>query len=866
VPLYNMVPERGYPAELGVNIASKAIVLYTRLRPRTGSYGVTVASPGIPEAGDIRGNRVSLFGVPSERNGTGGAPMPLVSNPADCLEAEPSTKLWADSWQYPGRTLDPGSSDFGAPDPTDPIWRTAIAPVPPVTGCDRQALASQFAPKIDARPTPGAGTSQADEPSGYTVSLDFPQSNDPTDSSSTFDPSIPSPPPLKNATVTLPAGVTISPSAADGLEGCSDQADDPSGDQVHYDTTNPVTCPEASKIGSVVATSPLLAQRDPATDEVIGADPVGGEVFVLRPHPGDLGPGGGQDGTFRVLIEVSSAKYGINIKLPGIVTANRDTGQLTATFLENPQLLVKHLELKFKPGPRASLANPVTCGTFTTTSDLVPWSTPGTPDAHPSSAFQVSSGANGAVCPSTPQDRPFVPSMSAGMESAVAGASAPFVLKLTRNDGEQELGALNLTMPPGFTARLAGIPYCSDAAIATATANSGAAEAADSSCPAASQLGSVTVGAGPGSNPFYVNGKAYLAGPYKGAPLSLAFITPAVAGTFDLGSVVVRSAVFIDPHTAQVRVRTDSIPQIIDGVPLHIRSIVARIDRSNFTLNPTNCNSMTLAGEAVGSSGASAALSSHFQVGGCAALPFKPSFSASTSGKTSKANGASLVVKVSQKAGEANIQKVNLTIPIALPARLTTLQKACTEAQFAANPAGCPAASVIGSATARTPLLATPLTGPAYLVSHGGAAFPDVVFMLQANEQGAVVRVDLVGGTQIKKDITYSRFESVPDAPISSFETTLPQGPHSVLSANGSLCQKKLTMPTELAGQNGAIVKQNTKIAVTGCPKKATLTRAQKLAAALKACKKKHRAKRAACARTARRQYATAVRKPARKR
>jgi hypothetical protein len=539
---------------------------------------------------------------------------------------------------------------------------------------------------------------------------------------------------------------------------------------------------------------------------------------------------------------------------------------LTATFLENPQLPVKHLEIKLKPGPRASLANPSTCGTFTTTSDLVPWSTPGTPDAHPSSAFQVSNGANGAACPSTPQDRPFAPSMSAGMESAVAGASAPFVLKLTRNDGEQELGALNLTMPPGFTARLAGIPYCSDTAIATATANSGVAEASDPSCPAASQLGSVTVGAGPGSNPFYVNGKAYLAGPYKGAPLSLAFVTPAVAGPFDLGSVVVRAAVFVDPHTAQVSVKTDPLPQIIDGVPLRIRSIVARIDRSNFTLNPTNCNSMMLVGEAVGSSGASAALSSHFQVGGCVALPFKPTFSASTSGKTSKANGASLIVKVSQKTGEANIQKVNLTIPIALPARLTTLQKACTEAQFAANPAGCPAASVIGSATARTPLLTTPLTGPAYLVSHGGAAFPDVVFMLQANERGAIVRIDLVGGTQIKKGVTYSRFESVPDSPISSFETTLPQGPHSVLGANGSLCQKKLTMPTELAAQNGAIVKQNTKIAVTGCPKKTTLTRAQKLAAALKACKRKHdRAKRTACARTARRQFAAAARKPARK-
>jgi hypothetical protein len=866
VPLYNMVPERGYPAELGVNIGSKAVMLYTRLRARTGQYGVTVVSPGIVIQGNIKGVRLSLFGIPSEANGTGGAPMPLMSNPANCEETEPSSELIVDSWQFPGRLLEDGSSDFGSPDPSDPTWRTAIAPAPPVTGCDSPALASQFVPRIDARPTPGAGSSQADAPSGYTVDLDFPQSNDPTVSSSTFDPSVPSAPPLKNATVTFPAGVAISPSGADGLEGCSDQADDPSGDQVHYDTTNPVTCPEASKIGSVVATSPLLAQRDPETDEVIGADPVGGDVFVLKPHPGDLSPSGERDGTFRVLIQVSSAKYGVDIKLPGTVTANNVTGQLTARFLENPQLSVKRLELKLKPGPRASLSNPVTCGTFTTTTDLVPWSTPGTPDAHPSSSFGVTEGVNGSLCASTPAQRPFAPSMSGGTESSQAGASTPFVLKLNRGDDEQELTSVNLTMPPGFAARLSGIPYCSEAAIAAASGKSGKDEQANPSCSTASQIGTLTTGAGPGPNPYYVNGTAYLAGPYKGAPLSVVFITPAVAGPFDLGSVLVRAAVFINPTTAQVTVKTDEIPQILDGVPLRIRSIVARIDRSNFTLNPTNCKSMMLVGEAIGSSGATAALSNHFQVGGCAAMPFKPSFSASTSGKTSKANGASLVVKISQKPGEANIQKVNLTIPIALPARLTTLQKACTEAQFAANPAGCPAASVIGSATARTPLLATPLTGPAYLVSHGGAAFPDVVFMLQANERGAVIRVDLVGGTQIKKGVTYSRFESVPDAPISSFETTLPQGPHSVLGANGSLCQKKLTMPTELAAQNGAIVKQNTKIAVTGCPKKATLTRAQKLAAALKACKKKHRGKRAACARAARRQYAAAARKPARKR
>jgi hypothetical protein len=863
-PLYNMVPERGYPAELASNFASKPVVLYARLRPRTGQYGVTVASPGITVQARVIGATVLLFGVPSQANGTGGAPMPLMTDPVNCQETKPETKLFVDSWQFPGRLIEDGSSDFGSPDLTDPAWRTAVAPAPPVVGCDSPALASQFAPTIESHPTTEAGSSQADTPSGYTVDLDFPQTNDPTDSSSTFNPSVPGAPPLKNATVTLPAGLAISPSAADGLDGCSDQTSDPSGDQVHYDTTNPVTCPEASKIGSVVTTSPLLAQRDPETDEVIGADPVGGDVYVLKPHPGDLPVGGGQDGTFRVLIDVSSEKYGINVKLPGTVTANRDTGQLTATFLENPQLPVKHLTLKLKPGPRASLANPSTCGTFTTTTDLVPWSTPGTPDAHPSSSFGITEGANGSPCASTPQQRPFAPSMSGGTESSQAGASTPFVLHLTRGDGEQELTGVNLTMPQGFAASLTGIPYCPEAAIAQASAKSAKDEQANPSCSSASQIGTLTTAAGPGSNPYYVNGKAYLAGPYKGGSLSVVFITPAVAGPFDLGNVVVRAAVFINPTTAQVTVKTDPIPQMLDGVPLRLRSIVARIDRPAFTLNPTSCNPMSLTGEALSFSGATVALSSHFQVGGCAGLKFVPKFSVSTVGQSSKANGASLTTKISYPyagAGAVNLTKVKVVLPKQLPSRLTTLQKACTSAQFDANPAGCPSASFIGHATVHTPLLPVPLTGPAIFVSHGGEAFPSVQVVLQ----GYGITVDLVGTTLIRGGVTSTTFKTVPDVPFTDFELVLPQGPYSALGANlpakakYNFCSQKMVMPTEMIAQNGAAIYQNTKIVATGCKAKA-LTRAQKLAAALRACKKKHGGKRAACAKAARRQFASASR------
>ncbi len=418
-------------------------------------------------------------------------------------------------------------------------------------------------------------------------------------------------------------------------------------------------------------------------------------------------------------------------------------------------------------------------------------------------------------------------------------------------------------MPPGFTARLAGIPYCPEPAIAAASTKTGAQEQSSPSCPLASQVGTITTGAGPGSNPYYVNGTAYLAGPYKGAPLSLVFITPAVAGPFDLGSVVVRAAVFLDKSTAQVSVKTDPLPQVVDGVPLRIRSITARVDRPGFTLNPTNCGSMSVDGQALGSSGASAALSSHFQVGGCTGMRFSPKFSVSTTGQASKANGASLTAKLTYPyagAGAVNLTKVKVELPKQLPSRLTTLQKACTSSQFEANPAACPSASIIGHASVKTPLLPVPLTGPAYFVSHGGEAFPSLVIVLQ----GYGITVNLVGTTFISKaGITSTTFKTVPDVPFSSFELTLPQGQFSALGANlptkahYNFCSQKLLMPTEMIAQNGASIHQSTRIAATGCGK-ASLSRARRLAAALKACRRKG-AGRGGCAKAARRAFGVGV-------
>ncbi len=372
-------------------------------------------------------------------------------------------------------------------------------------------------------------------------------------------------------------------------------------------------------------------------------------------------------------------------------------------------------------------------------------------------------------------------------------------------------------------------------------------ELASPSCPASSLLGTVTSGAGPGPDPFSNTGKAYLTGPYKGAPFGLAVVVPAIAGPFDLGTVVIRQALFVDPNDSHATDVSDPFPTILDGIPLRLQRINVTLDRPEFMFNPTSCEPKMITAIATSIPGNHAALSSRFQAAGCQGLVFKPQFTVSTQGKTSKANGASLSVKIAYpSSGQANIAKVDLQFPKILPARLTTLQKACTEAQFNTNPAGCPVASDIATVTVHTPLLNSPLTGPAYFVSHGGAAFPDVELVLQG--EGVLLVVD--GKTQIKKGITYSHFDTTPDAPFSTFEFDAPEGPFSILTANGSLCDptttktvkkrvavrahghvkhvtrsvrttvpESLIMPTTITAQNGAVIDQSTKIAVTGCPK-----------------------------------------------
>jgi hypothetical protein len=847
-PVYNLVPEKGVAAELGfIDGTGGTHVFYVSLVPTASGYVLRTTSREVPQI-SLNEIVVNIFGNPAARdNAPGPAPSAIFTNPESCNGEPLKTTIHMDSWQAPG----PYATD-GTPELSDPRWTSTVYESPPVTGCDQ--LSGLFEPTIAAATT----SPRANSPTGLDVAIAVPQRTGAEELAT---------PPLRDTTVTLPEGISVNPASANGLEACSLE-------QIGMSTTGTPDaayphCPDASKIGTVELETPALAMEAckesnvPLQECSASSDrektPLKGSIYVARQFENPF------NSFLAIYIVINDPRTGVIVKLPAEVKANETTGQLTTVVRNSPQFPFSELRTHFFGGATASLRSPATCGTYTLTSELTPWSAPESgPPATPSSPFEVTEGpGGGAPCPHSPVEEPNAPAFQAGVQTPTAAAYSPLTVHLDRQDGSQNFSQISVTLPPGATGKLAGIPKCSDAQIAVAQARShpgeGAAEAISPSCPASSAIGRVTVGAGAGPSPFYVSGKAYLAGPYKGAPFSGVFITPAIAGPFDLGVVVVRAGLYIDPSTAQVTTASDPLPTILKGIPLDVRSVTVNVDRPGFTLNPTNCTPMLVSGEEVSTLGQVAPLSARFQVAGCASLPFHPKLTASAAGKASKANGTTFAVNVTSAGlGQANIAKVDLQLPKALPSRLTTIQKACLATVFNANPASCGEGSVIGTATIHTPLLEKPLSGPAYLVSHGNAAFPDVEFVLQ----GEGITLILDGKTDIKKGITYSRFESAPDAPFTTFETVLPAGPHSALAANVperehfSLCKASLVMPTEITGQNGAVLRQTTKIALTGCPKGKTLTRAQKLAAALKACKKKRNKKqRAACQRQARKRY-----------
>jgi hypothetical protein len=480
--------------------------------------------------------------------------------------------------------------------------------------------------------------------------------------------------------------------------------------------------------------------------------------------------------------------------------------------------------LHFFGGDRAPLGTPAACGAYTTTASIAPWS--GNQPAESSSTFNIVSGPDGSACQSPLL---FSPELTAGSTNIQAGAFTPFTTTMSRQDGQQNLQSIVLHMPPGLSGLLSGVKLCPEP------------QADQGLCGPQSEIGETTVSVGLGGDPFSVKGgKVFITEGYEGAPYGLSIVNPAKAGPYDLEKntpcdcVVVRARIEVDPTTAALTISTDNtgpykIPTILGGIPLQIKHVNVLINRPGFTFNPTNCNPMSITGTLTSTQGATSALSVPLQVTNCAVLGFKPAFSVTTNGKTSRAKGASLHVKLAYPkapfGSQANISKVKVDLPKQLPSRLTTLQKACPDSTFNQNPAVCPPESRVGMATATTPLLPVPLSGPAYFVSHGGAKFPELVIVLS----GYGTTIQLHAETFISKTgITSSTFKTIPDAPVGTFELTLPQGKYSALAAPSNLCKATLKMPTVFTAQNGAMIKQSTPITVTGCPKHRVKKKAKK--------------------------------------
>jgi hypothetical protein len=602
--------------------------------------------------------------------------------------------------------------------------------------------------------------------------------------------------------------MAVNPSQADGLDACSTERiglTTSIGESPIHFSKAPDSCPDAAKLGSVEVTTPLLAQYgaenklqlDPETGKPI-LEPLHGSVYLAKPFANPFGS------LVAIYLSINDPPTGTIAKLAGRATLDPATGQITTRFEENPQLPLEDVRLHLFGGARGALITPPACGTHTSTSDLTPWSAPEGQDAHPVDSFQTSAIPGGGACPGTEAAAPNQPTFSAGTLAPQAGAYSPFVLKLSREDGSQRISTIDTTLAPGLTGKLAGISSCSEAQIAQAAGrghpNQGAIEQASPSCPAASEVGTVIVGAGAGSNPFYVQGHAYLAGPYKGAPLSLAIVTPAVAGPFDLGAVVSRVALNLDRDTAQIHAVSDPLPTILDGIPLDIRSIALKMDRPNFTLNPTNCDPLAITGGATSLLGQTAALTQRFQVGGCKGLGFKPKLSLKLLGGVKRSATPRLVANLTAKPGEANIASAQVKLPRAAFLDNAHIKTICTRVQFVADT--CPPGSIYGKASARTPLLDYPLSGSVYLRSNPAHTLPDLVAKLKGPDTQPI-EIDLAGKTDSVKAALRNTFEAVPDAPVSSFHLELFGGKRGLVELSRNLCAHTYRAEVKLTAQNG---------------------------------------------------------------
>jgi hypothetical protein len=760
--IYNMVPEPGVAAEFGYRDAlGGSHVIYTNIVPTPAGYVLRMTVPDLPQV-PLTNLLVSLFGDPAASDGGGGAQIALLTNPSYCSGGSLIATIHLDSWQSPGRY-----NPDGSPDLSDPNWKQATSQIPGMTGCNEL----QFNPSLSAQPD----TTLADSPSGLALDLQVPQD----ENASTLATA-----PVKSSSVTLPGGMTFDLSAAHGLAACSEAQIGWLGGSPSNFTAAAPTCPQMAKIGNAQLSTPLFSGL------------LSGSVYLATPYANPFGS------LLAAYVVIDDPYTGIVVKIPVQIPLDPLSGQISVMFDNQPQLPFSELRLQLEGGPtRGLLATPENCGTFTATSKLVPWSAPDYgAQASPSASFQIDQG-----CVSG-----FAPSFRAWSTDPQAGAYAPLMLTLGRSDVQQNLGGFTVQTPPGLLVTLAKVALCQEP------------QAAQGRCEPTSEVGQASVAAGVGPDPYRIDGgRVYLTAPYKGGAFGLSIVMPAVAGPFDLGNVVVRASVRVDPHTAQLTILSDPLPRMLDsveglrsGIPADIRAVELMIDRPGFVLNPTSCGSAMVSATIASSAGDRVRVSDPFHAVNCATLPFKLKLSALTRANGEFAgHGASLHLRLATSIGQANIRSLKLDLPQRLPARLESVQGACRQGMFESNPAACAPSSVIGSASVATRVLEAPMRGPVYLVARGHA-FPDMVVVLQ----GQGIRIDLTGALYVDaKNVTSTTFRAMPDVPIRRFDLILPEGPRSILAAGGSLCAKSLHISAAVNGQNGARLKRGFRVRVSGC-------------------------------------------------
>lgn len=772
-PIFNMEPRYGHPARFGFHAQVVPVQIDAELRPDR-EYSVTakVEGPsslipllsaestfwGVPADESHDGERITAYEAannngspetPDGKRSAGLVPVPLMINPTRCGQAQ-------------------GVSITAIPYGLPSLEAKALAPLTPNSGCGLLG----FKPEMSVQPT----SSQAETGSGLGVELS------PLSLSGFENPVLPVEAALKKTRVTLPEGITINPSQAEGLGVCS-KAD------FARETASSLPnegCPETSKIGSAVGESPLIDK------------PVEGSLYVAKPYDNPFGS------LIALYFVFKVPSRGVIVKLPAKVEPDPQTGRLVTTVDDIPQAAVGgSFELHFREGARAPLVTPPTCGTYRTTAELTSWAAPKEPVvSYPS--FEITGGVNGGPCPSS--SPPFRPGFSAGTINNNASSFSPSYLRLTRQDGDQDLTKFSTTFPPGLVPKLADVTRCSDAAIAAAKAKTGKEEQARPSCPLSSEIGNALGGAGVGSVLTYVRGKLYLAGPYNGAQLSVVAIVPAVAGPFDVGTVVTRQAISLDPNTYEGRVdgsRSDPLPHILAGIPLRVRDIRAYVDRPEFTLNPTGCDREEFKAQLWGggldvfspADDSPVSRSSRFQAANCSLLGFKPRLSLKLSGGTNRGGHPALRAVLRPRKGDANLSSAQVTLPRSAFIEQSHFRTICTRVQFAANQ--CPPGSVYGRIRAFSPLLDEPLEGKVYLRSSSHQ-LPDLVFALRG-----LVDINVVGKVDSYKGRLRGTFDAIPDAPVSKAILTMQGGKKGLFVNSTNLCAGAQRASAKLDGQNG---------------------------------------------------------------